>query len=122
MDAQALLPIRCRGFVVLNRCEQPLMVFQIDDASHLAEAHLHAYIQMRRAFNLLLDHTVDGLWGVSLMGTKALSYHANKDGQISPTPPLDSLHTEYMKDDWKIDLLSKEGFGLMKDIHLDIVG
>lgn len=112
------------AFVVIDHDFQPVFFVDIRDGvdADSAVKRLAADKQMRAGYDLLLaDCPLPRLWGLSLLGTSMRVYYGDKDiGVVNPPFQTDRSYESVLPsdfiDDWKLNILSAEGFAQVKKI------
>lgn len=117
-------------FVVFDSNDKPVMVVEVKDDgwAEKAELRYRADSQMRDKYALLLEECPSPrLWGLSLLGTSARVYCANKESYELQPPaiprpdPSRILLPTFLAGEWNMDILSQEGFAKMKEIVTGIM-
>ncbi|KAF8548470.1 hypothetical protein OG21DRAFT_759451 [Imleria badia] len=116
--------------IVFDAHCRPLLIVDIrdDEWVNRADLRVRADSQIRLRFGLSLreDCPLPRLWGLSLLGTSLRVYVCDATGKIEPPfmhHPIPShvLPHDHLRDSWKVDILSQEGFTKMKEVVQDII-
>lgn len=114
--------------IIYDDESQPVCIVEVKDDHHIKHASKRAAAdqQMRSRYDFLLEQCpLPRLWGISLLGTSMRIYCGDtQTGVISPAPqqrdhPAAVFPTDFL-DDWKVNILSPEGFAKIKAIIKDI--
>jgi hypothetical protein len=116
---------------VFDAKRRPVLVMDIKDDKWAGSAcrRIRADELMRlRLCDMHSDCPISRLWGLSLLGTSLRVYkvHCDATGDITPTFQARPSQSHALSDDflefgWNVDILSQEGFEMMKEIVAGIL-
>ena len=115
------------SFIVEDLPQPPVLILDIRDESwvHSAYTRLKAGHQMRQLYDSIpAECPHPRVYGLSLLGTSLRVYVRDTNtGEIKPTndPITGGVPHDLLEGAWDIDILSKQGSDLMKEIVGEIV-